>query len=82
MNMMVEIDETKCNRCGICFDNCPRDVIRIDAESNKAIIKYPEDCNGCYACELKCPCDAIYIHPVKESHPSTMEYPVRGAQYG
>ena len=79
--MIVEIDEEKCTGCAICFDNCPRDVIRIDASIEKAIIKYSEDCNGCYSCELSCPFDAIHVNPVKESHPSTMEYPIRGEKH-
>ena len=80
--MVAEIDETKCNGCGVCVDRCPMDVIRIDAKSDKAVIKYSEDCTGCFECELTCPYDAIYVHPVKESFPSTMEYPMRGVKHG
>jgi NAD-dependent dihydropyrimidine dehydrogenase PreA subunit len=39
------------------------DVIRMDKESNKAVIKYPEECMCCDYCELDCPQDAIYVSP-------------------
>jgi NAD-dependent dihydropyrimidine dehydrogenase PreA subunit len=41
------------------------DVIRMDEESKKAIIKYPEECMCCDYCELDCPVDAIYVSPEK-----------------
>ena len=82
INMIAEIDETKCTGCGVCVDRCPMDVIRIGAKSDKAVIKYSEDCTGCFECELTCPYDAIYVHPVKEAFTSTMEYPMRGVKHG
>jgi NAD-dependent dihydropyrimidine dehydrogenase PreA subunit len=39
------------------------DVIRMDEESKKAVIAYPEDCMLCEWCRLDCPVDAIYISP-------------------
>ena len=56
-----------CNGCGICVNSCPMDVIRIDKESKKAIIRYPADCMLCGQCALDCPENAIYISPVKSS---------------
>ena len=41
------------------------DVIRMDMESKKAIIKYPEDCMLCEWCALDCPKKAITVTPVK-----------------
>ena len=61
----IEIDSELCNGCGICVDSCPLDVIRMDEEKKKAVIKYPEDCMMCLFCERDCPVDAIYISPVK-----------------
>ena len=29
---------------GLCVNSCPMDVIRMDEEAEKAIIRYPEDC--------------------------------------
>jgi len=41
------------------------DVIRMDEEGEKAIIKYPEDCMCCGYCELGCPVSAMYVSPEK-----------------
>jgi NAD-dependent dihydropyrimidine dehydrogenase PreA subunit len=62
--MAIErIDSELCNGCGICINSCAMDVIRIDKENKKAIIKYPEDCMLCELCAYDCPQDAIYISP-------------------
>ena len=64
--MAIErIDPELCNGCRLCINNCPMDVIRLDEDSEKAVIKYPEDCMCCYICELECPEDAIYVSPVR-----------------
>lgn len=66
--MSIErIDSELCNGCGICVNSCSMDVIRMDEESKKAIIKYPEDCMLCDFCELDCPENAIYVSPVKSA---------------
>ena len=66
--MSIErIDSELCTGCGICVDSCPMDVIRMDKESKKAVIKYPEDCMLCEWCALDCPENAIYVSPVKNS---------------
>ena len=62
--MTIErIDAELCNGCGICVNSCPVDVIRMDTESQKAVIRYPEECMCCDYCELDCPQDAIYVSP-------------------
>ena len=64
--MTIErIDEALCTGCGICVNSCPVDVIRIDDKTQKAVIKYPEDCMLCGWCKLDCPTNAIYISPAK-----------------
>ena len=66
--MSIErIDPELCNGCGICVDSCSMDVIRMDEESNKAVIRYPGDCMLCDWCELDCPENAIYVSPVKSA---------------
>jgi len=66
--MSIErIDSELCTGCGICVNSCPMDVIRMDRESKKAVIRYPEDCMLCGWCALDCPENAIYVSPVKSS---------------
>ncbi len=61
-----KIDQELCNGCGICIENCPMDVIRLDEERDKAYIAYLSDCQFCFLCELECPTGAIYVSPERE----------------
>ena len=60
------IDPQKCNGCGLCELICPQDVIRLQTETNKAVIQYLGDCQSCFLCELECPEDDIYVTPYRE----------------
>ncbi|MCK4824951.1 4Fe-4S binding protein [bacterium] len=60
------IDQKSCNGCGRCELICPQDVIRLNAEKEKAFIKYIRDCQCCFLCELECPQNAIYVTPYRE----------------
>ena len=62
-----KIDQELCNGCGICVQICPMDVFRMDEDSEKAIIRYPEDCMLCEFCVLDCPVEAITVTPEKDS---------------
>ena len=53
------IDMERCTGCGICVDSCPMDVLRMDKEAHKAVIRYPEDCMFCGWCMMDCPEEAI-----------------------
>ena len=61
--MTIEkIDPDLCTGCEQCVWSCPMDVIRMDEESNKAVIRYVEDCMYCGFC-VDCPEEAITILP-------------------
>jgi len=66
--MSIEkIDSELCSGCGICVESCSVDVIRMDENTQKAIIRYPQDCMLCEFCALDCPEGAITITPDKEA---------------
>ena len=66
--MSIEkIDPDLCIGCGICVNSCSVDVIRMDEESQKAVIRYPQDCMLCEFCVLDCPEEAITVTPDKEA---------------
>jgi len=64
--MAIEgIDTIRCNGCGACVHSCPADVIRMDADTKQAVVKYPQDCVVCCWCLVECPRDAIVFTPTK-----------------
>jgi len=66
--MAIEkIDQELCIGCGDCVNSCPMDVIRMDEETGKAVIRYGEDCMICDQCALDCPVDAITVTSSKTS---------------
>ena len=40
-------------------------AIRMDPDTNKATIRYADDCQICHLCRMYCPVDAITITPEK-----------------
>ena len=59
------IDPRTCIGCGTCVDTCPTDVIRMNEQTQHAVIMYPEDCQICNMCVNFCPVDAITVTPDK-----------------
>ena len=57
------IDYTKCTGCGKCVNACLHDVLRIDNESKKPIIAYPDECVICNICLKDCPVKALKFTP-------------------
>ena len=61
-----KIDYELCNGCGICVEDCSMDVLRMNQEGSKALIKYLRDCQNCFLCERNCPTGAIYVGAFRE----------------
>jgi len=56
---IVEIDEERCNGCGLCIPNCPEGALRII--NGKAKLEREIYCDGLGACIRACPRGAITI---------------------
>jgi len=54
---MPWIDETKCNACGTCIDECPTGAIKMQEEKTAKI--YMDDCIRCALCHDICPQEAV-----------------------
>ena len=61
------INNELCTGCGACVRACTVDVIRMDQETKKAVVKYPEECMVCGYCELDCPEGAVVLTPDKKA---------------
>ena len=57
---MIEIDSTKCTKCGFCFEVCSSRVLAL-GEGQEIQVRYPEQCNICGHCVAICPKNAL-IH--------------------
>ncbi|MGM0414856.1 MAG: 4Fe-4S binding protein [Bacillota bacterium] len=57
----AEIDQDKCNNCGLCYEACRFSAIQ-ELESNYKVD--PISCEGCRVCGLVCPQDAISFKEV------------------
>lgn len=55
------VDQDLCNGCSICIQDCPMDVFRMDEETEKAYVAYPNDCMACCLCEDECSPGAIAL---------------------
>ncbi len=57
----IEINRKWCKGCGICAAFCPKKVLGLDEETQKATVVNQEACIACYMCELRCPDLAIKV---------------------
>lgn len=58
------VDEDKCVKCGLCVQECPRQII-VKEEGGFPKIS-PDECIGCGACYNVCPVRAISMHTVEK----------------
>ncbi|MFA6599554.1 MAG: 4Fe-4S binding protein [Candidatus Omnitrophota bacterium] len=56
---IIQIDEDKCDGCGLCIPNCPEGAIRI--VNGKAKLVADALCDGLGACLGRCPAGAITV---------------------
>jgi NAD-dependent dihydropyrimidine dehydrogenase PreA subunit len=59
--MAINVIEDKCEKCGECILACPCDVLRLDEESGKSTVKYPDDCQLCNLCVYYCQFGALEL---------------------
>jgi len=55
----LELNEQKCNGCGICVKVCPHEVFEI--LGGKALITNRDRCMECGACQMNCEKMAISV---------------------
>lgn len=56
-NMIPEIDQDRCTKCGICSEVCRENAIVQVKDKYPFVV--PDQCTGCKSCEIACPVDAI-----------------------
>jgi ferredoxin len=56
--MAVEVDEDRCNGCGLCVAACARLAILVDDEVAEVD---PFKCDSCGDCVVECPNDALWV---------------------
>jgi len=57
----LQLDQQKCNGCGICIDVCPQQVFTLT--ENASSITDRDACMECGACARNCACQAISVRP-------------------
>ncbi|WP_319411436.1 ferredoxin family protein [uncultured Cohaesibacter sp.] len=59
----IKYEPDLCTGCGNCYNACWLDVIRWDAEAERPIFAYPEDCVECNFCEISCSEQIVKVNP-------------------
>jgi NAD-dependent dihydropyrimidine dehydrogenase PreA subunit len=49
----IKIDTSRCDKCGICVEYCPMDVLSMDSKGYP-YMKYRDDCWYCDVCTFFC----------------------------
>lgn len=54
------IDETKCIKCGMCFDNCKHHGLTEVMSGGMVLYAQNDNCIQCGECISNCPAECIY----------------------
>ncbi len=57
--MPPKVDESKCDGCGNCVEECPNEVFKLVDKISK--VTNPDDCTECELCVDACPKNAIEL---------------------
>ncbi len=60
---MIEIDSTKCSKCGYCVEVCPNFVFA-SGKGGEIQVRYPEQCCTCGHCVAICPKNVLVHHQI------------------
>lgn len=63
MAQRITIDYGVCNGCLKCIEACPVDVLRLNPETGKPLVRYPDDCQVCFFCQDDCPGHCLTVDP-------------------
>lgn len=55
----LQLDQAKCNGCGLCLEVCPQQVFSITNQTSTIVDR--DACMECGACARNCPVEAIYV---------------------
>jgi len=75
---VMRVDQSKCNKCGLCLQNCPFRAWEYD-EVGFPALKEQYACFSCFNCKVACPNDAIIIvepYHVTDGFWKTDSYPL------
>lgn len=56
----LNLDDSRCASCGLCFEICPLGIFKIN-EEQKSYRANPNKCTACRACVVQCPTGAISL---------------------
>jgi NAD-dependent dihydropyrimidine dehydrogenase PreA subunit len=61
VNSKIILEQSKCTKCGMCYDVCPKGVFENVEEHKKMLHKHPEKCVTCKACVFQFPTGALML---------------------
>lgn len=75
----IEVDKSRCNKCGICIGACPYGAIKQHPETNVPLVC--DLCKGNPICVIKCPTSALKVVPIGQVSKGSSEQLGKEYQY-